>query len=247
MRVEIGIGIGLDEPESSVRREPKIEPGVIAQPERMKDAPARSGKRAQGAGTEPGAAVMRAPLRAIARVVLQPIGSEAGGRAARAPDHQLDRRQHARLVADEPDVEVAPLNEFLAHRGPAAPATLPGNGALDVQGTARATPLGSELRARVSRVDLGFWLPYLELPLQFTGMAETDLTLDVASAAGADPVGGGGVTARVPDRETIFQIDSATAEAFPADLDDYRARFVEPPAAQSDAKDAEAVREGDGK
>jgi hypothetical protein len=87
-------------------------------------------------------------------------------------------------------------------------ATLPGGGALDVRGTARSTPLGSELRARVSRVDLGFWLPYLDLPLQFTGMAETDLTLDVASAAGAAEMAGttggsGGVTTRVRGRATL--------------------------------------------
>jgi len=57
---------------------------------------------------------------------------------------------------------------------------------------------------------------------------------------------GGGVTARVPDRETIFQIDSTTAEAFPADLADYRARFVEPPAAPSDERGADTSPEGDG-
>jgi len=84
-------------------------------------------------------------------------------------------------------------------------AALPGGGALDVRGTARPTPLGTELRARVSRVDLAFWLPYLELPLQFTGMAETDLTVDVAAAAGAtsSTAGGGGVTTRVRGRATL--------------------------------------------
>jgi uncharacterized protein involved in outer membrane biogenesis len=84
-------------------------------------------------------------------------------------------------------------------------AALPGGGALDVRGTARPTPLGSELRARVSRVDLAFWLPYLELPLQFTGMAETDLTVDVATAAGGTgtTAGGGGVTTRVRGRATL--------------------------------------------
>jgi hypothetical protein len=40
---------------------------------------------------------------------------------------------------------------------------------------------------------------------------------------------GDGVTARVPDRETIFLIDAALAEAIPADLEDYRERFVAQP------------------
>ena len=79
-------------------------------------------------------------------------------------------------------------------------ATLPGGGALDVQGTARSTPLGSTLRARISRVDLAFWAPYLDLPLQFNGMIETDLTVDVTGpAAGA----AGGVTTRVRGRATL--------------------------------------------
>ncbi|MGH7317806.1 MAG: DUF748 domain-containing protein, partial [Candidatus Rokuibacteriota bacterium] len=59
-------------------------------------------------------------------------------------------------------------------------AALPGGGGLDVQGTARPTPLRSELRARISRVDLAFWAPYLPLPVQLAGMAETDLTVDLA-------------------------------------------------------------------
>ena len=87
-------------------------------------------------------------------------------------------------------------------------AALPGGGGLDVQGTARSTPLGSELRARISRVDLAFWAPYLDLPLQFNGMAETDLTVDVASAAGGTGMtgttgGGGGVTTRVRGRAAL--------------------------------------------
>ncbi|HUP34237.1 MAG TPA: DUF748 domain-containing protein [Candidatus Limnocylindria bacterium] len=78
-------------------------------------------------------------------------------------------------------------------------AALPGGGALDVQGTARATPLGAELRTRISRVDLAFWAPYLDLPLQFNGMIETDLAVDVAAGAG--------VTTRVRGRATL---DGAT-------------------------------------
>ena len=87
-------------------------------------------------------------------------------------------------------------------RAPAAvslTAALPGGGALDVQGTARAVPFAAELRTRVSRVDLAFWAPYLELPLQFTGIAETQLTVDVA----AGPAAAGGPTTRVRGRATL--------------------------------------------
>jgi hypothetical protein len=40
---------------------------------------------------------------------------------------------------------------------------------------------------------------------------------------------GDGITARVAGRETIFLIATALADAFPANLDDYRARFVAQP------------------
>jgi len=63
-----------------------------------------------------------------------------------------------------------------------ASAGLPGGGALDVQGTARATPMAAEVRTRITRVDLAFWAPYFSLPVEFTGMAETDLTLDTTPA-----------------------------------------------------------------
>ena len=45
---------------------------------------------------------------------------------------------------------------------------------------------------------------------------------------------GDGVTARVADRETIFLIATALADAIPADLDDYRARFVAQPESAAD-------------
>lgn len=63
-----------------------------------------------------------------------------------------------------------------------ATAALPGGGVLDVQGTARPTPVAAELRARISRVDLAFWAPYFSLPVEFTGMAETDLTVETTAA-----------------------------------------------------------------
>ena len=47
---------------------------------------------------------------------------------------------------------------------------------------------------------------------------------------------GGGVAARVPDRDTIFKIDAARADAIPMDLEDYRARFVEQPESATEAE-----------
>ena len=63
-----------------------------------------------------------------------------------------------------------------------ASAALPGGGVLDVQGSARPTPVAAEMRARISRVDLAFWAPYFSLPVEFTGMAETDLTVETTAA-----------------------------------------------------------------
>ncbi len=48
----------------------------------------------------------------------------------------------------------------------------------------------------------------------------------------------GGVTARTPDRETIFLIDTALADALPTDLEDYRERFVAPPEPATDDEEA---------
>ncbi len=49
---------------------------------------------------------------------------------------------------------------------------------------------------------------------------------------------GGGITARTPDRETIFLLDAALASAFPANLEDYRERFVAEPEPASDEQEA---------
>jgi hypothetical protein len=49
---------------------------------------------------------------------------------------------------------------------------------------------------------------------------------------------GDGVVARTPDRETIFLIDAAFAAAIPADLEDYRERFVAQPEPATDAEEA---------
>jgi uncharacterized protein involved in outer membrane biogenesis len=86
--------------------------------------------------------------------------------------------ERIRLVADGLDA---------TGRAPAAvvlTAGLPGGGGLDVRGTAALAPAGAALRARVSRVDLAFWAPYFSLPLDVSGMAETELTVD-ATPAGA--------------------------------------------------------------
>jgi hypothetical protein len=49
---------------------------------------------------------------------------------------------------------------------------------------------------------------------------------------------GDGVVARTPDRETIFLIGAALADAIPADLEDYRERFVAQPVSATDAEEA---------
>jgi hypothetical protein len=51
---------------------------------------------------------------------------------------------------------------------------------------------------------------------------------------------GDGVTARVPDRETIFLIDAALVDAIPVDLEDFRERFVAQPELAIDAEEAVA-------
>jgi uncharacterized protein involved in outer membrane biogenesis len=84
--------------------------------------------------------------------------------------------ERLRVVADGLDATGRSSARLTASAG------LPGGGALDVQGTARATPVAAEVRTRISRVDLAFWAPYFSLPVEFTGMAETDLTLDTTPA-----------------------------------------------------------------
>jgi hypothetical protein len=49
---------------------------------------------------------------------------------------------------------------------------------------------------------------------------------------------GGGITARTPDRETIFLLDAALADALPTDLEDYRERFVAQPEPATDDEEA---------
>jgi len=58
---------------------------------------------------------------------------------------------------------------------------------------------------------------------------------------------GDGMTARTPDRETIFLIDKALSASFPADPDDFQARFIAPPesaAPESTGAGAEAAAGG---
>jgi uncharacterized protein involved in outer membrane biogenesis len=86
--------------------------------------------------------------------------------------------ERIRLVADGLDA---------TGRSPASvvlTAGLPGGGGFDVRGTVTPAPAGAALRARVSRVDLAFWAPYFSLPLDFSGMAETELQVD-ATTTGA--------------------------------------------------------------
>jgi uncharacterized protein involved in outer membrane biogenesis len=84
--------------------------------------------------------------------------------------------QRLRVVADGLDATGRSSARLTASAG------LPGGGALDVQGTARANPAAAEIRTRISKVDLAFWAPYVSLPVDFTGMAETDLTFDTTPA-----------------------------------------------------------------
>jgi len=56
---------------------------------------------------------------------------------------------------------------------------------------------------------------------------------------------GGGVTARVPDRETIFLLDPASAERIPTDLESYRERLVAQPESASDEPEALVEIEND--
>ena len=107
--------------------------------------------------------------RTLGRIEMNGRATVFDPRPGRSSRFEIDRLT---VVADGVDV---------SGRQPArvtATAALPGGGVFDVQGTARLTPASAELRARVSRVDLGFWAPYFSLPLVFTGMAETDLTVD---------------------------------------------------------------------
>src|SRR3984893_18098543 len=94
-------------------------------------------------------------------------------RPGKANRFEIQRR---RVVADGLDATGRSSARLTASAG------LPGGGALDVQGTARATPVAAEVRTRISRVDLAFWAPYFSLPGEFPGMAETDLPLDPTPA-----------------------------------------------------------------
>ena len=112
--------------------------------------------------------------RLLGRVEMTGRATVYDPRPGKSNRFEIDR---IRLVAEGLDA---------AGRSPATiafTAGLPGGGVLDVRGTATPAPIGGSLRARVSRVDLAFWAPYFSLPLDFTGMAETDLTLD-ATATG---------------------------------------------------------------
>jgi Domain of unknown function (DUF4340) len=52
---------------------------------------------------------------------------------------------------------------------------------------------------------------------------------------------GDGITARIPDRETIFLIDAALVDAIPVDLEDFRERFVAQPVSATDVEKAVAA------
>ncbi|HXA96667.1 MAG TPA: DUF748 domain-containing protein [Candidatus Dormibacteraeota bacterium] len=124
--------------------------------------------------------------RLLGRVEVAGRATVFDPRPGRSNRFEID---HLKLVADGLDASGrAPARVSLT-------AALPGGGALDVQGTARSRPLGAALRSRISRVDLAFWAPYFTLPVDVAGIAESDLTIDVAGA--------GSLTARVRGRATL--------------------------------------------
>jgi uncharacterized protein involved in outer membrane biogenesis len=112
--------------------------------------------------------------RPLARIEMNGRATVFDPRPGKSNRFQIDR---LKVVADGIDTSGGQPARITAT------AALPGGGALDVQGHTRSAPVGAELRARISRVDLGFWAPYFSLPLVFTGMAETDLTVDVGTGS----------------------------------------------------------------
>jgi uncharacterized protein involved in outer membrane biogenesis len=59
-------------------------------------------------------------------------------------------------------------------------AALPGGGSLDVEGPLRLASRAAELRVRVARLDPAVLVSYAALPVDLSGVAEADLTLDLA-------------------------------------------------------------------
>ncbi len=103
--------------------------------------------------------------RLLGRVEMTGRATVYDPRPGKSNRFEIDR---IRLVAEGLDA---------AGRAPATlafTAGLPGGGVLDMRGTATPAPAGGSLRGA----------PYFSLPLDFTGMAETDLTVD-ATASGA--------------------------------------------------------------
>jgi Domain of Unknown Function (DUF748) len=89
--------------------------------------------------------------------------------------------------------------------GPRAQVTITagfsGGGRLDVQGPARLAPLGAELRTRVTRLDPSVLMSYLPLPVDISGVVESDLTVDLAYS--------GALTARIRGSTTINRVTAA--------------------------------------
>ena len=110
--------------------------------------------------------------RRLGRVEMTGRATVFDPRPGKSNRFEIDR---LKLVADGLDA---------SGRSPArvtVTAALPGGGTLDVQGSARPRPVSAEMRARISRIDLAFWAPYFSLPVAFTGMAETDLTVEAGA------------------------------------------------------------------
>src|SRR5262245_65972342 len=80
-------------------------------------------------------------------------------------------------------------------------AAFDGGGGLDVQGPLRLAPFGAELRGRITDLDTTVLLSYVDLPVRFVGLLDTDLTADLASSAG-------GTTSRIRGRAAVKRVTS---------------------------------------
>jgi hypothetical protein len=84
-------------------------------------------------------------------------------------------------------------------------AALSDGGGLDVRGPLRLAPFGAALRARLTGLDPTVLLSYVELPARVSGTLDTDLTIDLASAAG-------GVTSRIRGRAWVSRAVAADGQ-----------------------------------
>jgi uncharacterized protein involved in outer membrane biogenesis len=114
------------------------------------------------------------PSRAVSLSRLEVSGSATvfDLRSSPPPRFEIDR---LRLLVEDTSGPDAPARVSLTAR-------LPGGGDLDVQGTARFAPIGAQLRAQVTRLDLVPWAALVRSPVRLAGMAEADVAIDLTQA-----------------------------------------------------------------